>query len=262
MGYKTSMKNWEGLAQNDALWSILTDKKLKGEKWDKSQFFDSGKKEVDNIMKYLKQEGVQPVDTELAMDFGCGAGRVSRALSSYFEKVIGVDASPTMITLAAEENKEFVQKIKFKLNQKEDLSQFADSSFSMTFTVITLQHIPSAQSVGFISEFIRLIKPGGLAVFQIPTKDVREFSLMQRIRTFLRIRERLALIGIGKGFNMDMHPVAEEQVRNLVAEAGGEIKLAVNTNQTEPDYNGDVKFLKDGEAASGYLSRLFVVTKS
>lgn len=262
MGYKTSMKNWEGLAQNDALWSILTDKKLRGEKWDKSQFFDSGKLEVENILAYLKEQNIQAIDSELVMDFGCGAGRISRGLSRHFEKVIGVDASPTMIALAAEENKEFVGKIKFKLNQEEDLKQFSDNSFSMTFTVITLQHIPSAQSVGFISEFIRLIKPGGLAVFQIPTKDVREFSLMQRLRTFLRIRERLALIGIGKGFNMDMHPVSEEDVLKIVSQAGGEVKLAVNTNQTEPDYNGDVKFLKEGEAASGYLSRLFVVTKS
>src|SRR5690606_7016462 len=102
------------------------------------------------------------------------------------------------------------------------------NSFSMTFTVITLQHIPSAQSTGFISEFIRLIKPGGLAVFQIPTKDVRQLSILQRLRTFLRLRERLALIGIGKGFNMDMHPVSEEEVKRLVSQAGGEIKLAVN----------------------------------
>ena len=262
MGYKTSMKNWEGLAQNDALWSILTDKKLRGEKWDKSQFFDSGKQEVENILAFLKEQQVQPIDFELVMDFGCGAGRISRALSQHFNKVVGVDASPTMVALAEEENQEFADKVSFKLNQEEDLRQFPDNSFSMTFTVITLQHIPSAQSVGFITEFIRLIKPGGLAVFQIPTKDVREFSFMQRLRTFLRIRERLALIGIGKGFNMDMHPVSEDVIKQLVEKAGGEIKLAVNTNQTEPDYNGDVKFLNDGEGASGYLSRLFVVTKS
>src|SRR5690606_21243323 len=159
MGYKTSMKNWEGLAQNDALWSILTDKNLRGEKWDKSQFYESGKQEVSNILDYLKEKNIWPVDTDLAMDFGCGAGRISRALSSYFEKVVGVDASPTMISLATEENKNLADKIDFTLNQSEDLKQFPDNSFSMTFTVITLQHIPSAQSTGFISEFIRLIKP-------------------------------------------------------------------------------------------------------
>ena len=262
MGYKSSMKNWEGLAQNDALWSILTDKTQKGEKWDKSQFFDSGKLEVDNIMTYLKEQNIQPIDFDLVMDFGCGAGRISRALSHHFNKVVGVDASPTMISLATEENKGFASKINFTLNQSEDLKQFPNNSFSMTFTVITLQHIPSEQSIGFISEFIRLIKPGGLVVFQVPTKDVRELSLLQRLRTLLRIRERLALLGIGRGFNMDMHPISEGVVKQVVKKAGGEIKLAVNTNQTEPDYNGDVRFLPEGQAASGYLSRLFVVTKS
>ena len=262
MGYKTSMKNWEGLAQTDALWSILTDKKLRGEKWDKAQFFESGRLEVDNILDYLKEKNIQPIDWNSVMDFGCGAGRVSRALSDYFENITGVDASPTMIALAVEENKDFADKINFKLNQAEDLKQFSDDSFSMTFTVITLQHIPSEQSSGFISEFIRLIKPGGLAVFQVPTKDVRQLSITQRLRSFLRIRERLALVGIGKGFQMDMYPISEERIVQMIKNAGGEVKLAVNTNQTEPDYNGDVKFLKEGQAASGYLSRLFVVSKS
>ena len=261
MGYKTSMKNWEGLAQNDALWSILTDNKQKGEKWDKSQFFESGKLEVDGILQFVKSKNIAPIDFKNAMDFGCGAGRISRALSKHFEQVTGVDASPTMLKLAELENKDFSEQLSFVLNQKEDLSQFPDNSFSVAFSVITLQHIPSEQSVNFIREFIRVTKPGGLAIFQVPTKDVRELSLLQKIKTFVRIRERLALLGIGKGFNMDMHPVAEEKVRQLVKQAGGEIELAVNTNQTEPDYNGHVKFLKEDEPASGYMSRLFVVRK-
>lgn len=261
MGYKTSMKNWEGLAQNDALWSILTDNKQKGEKWDKEQFYASGKNEVDGILGFLDGQHMVPIDKQKVLDFGCGAGRISRGLSSHFDKVIGVDASPTMVELAKAEHKEVGDKIEFVLNQEEGLAQFEEGSFSMTFSVITLQHIPSEQSVGFIKEFIRLIKPGGLAVFQIPTKDVRKLSLMQRLRTFLRIRERLALLGIGKGFQMDMHPVDEKAIRQVVKQSGGDVLLAVNTNQTEPDYNGHVEFLKDGEAASGYLSRLFVVGK-
>jgi len=262
MGYKTSMKNWEGLAQNDALWSILTDKKKKGEKWNKQKFYTSGEQEVSDILGYISGQGIKSKDHEHALDFGCGAGRISRALASRFKKVTGVDASPTMLHLAREENQDMKRKLQFVLNQEEDLRQFPDNSFSITFSVITLQHIPQAQSLGFIAEFVRLIKPGGLAIFQVPTEDVRQLNFLQRIRTALRIRERLALLGIGKGFQMDMHPISEDMITETILNAGGEVKLAVNTNQTEPDYNGHVKFLKDNEPASGYLSRLFVVGKS
>ena len=255
------MKNWEGLAQNDALWSILTDKKQKGEKWDKEQFFASGKREVNDILGFLDQQHVMAIDSDKVLDFGCGAGRISRGLSDHFKNVVGVDASPTMIALAEVENKELSNRVQFVLNQEEGLGQFDDNSFSMTFSVITLQHIPAEQSIGFIREFVRIIKPGGLVVFQVPTKDVRKLSLVQRLRTFLRIRERLALIGIGKGFQMDMYPLDEAKIRAEVKKAGGDVVLAINTNQTEPDYNGHVEFLNEGQAASGYLSRLFVVTK-
>lgn len=261
MGYKSSIKNWEGLAQNDALWSILTDSKRKGEKWNKDQFFASGKSEVDGILNYIQKNGVELRDVEQVLDFGCGAGRISRGLASHFQKVVGIDASPTMVALAEAENSEYQQKLSFVLNQTDDLKQFPDHSFSAVFSVITLQHIPAQNSRGFIAEFIRILKRDGLLIFQIPTKDVRKLSFIQRLRSALRIRERLALIGIGKGFQMDMHPVAEAEILDIIRDNGGELELAVNTNQTEPDYNGKVEFLKDHQDASGYISRLFVVRK-
>ena len=36
----------------------------------------------------------------LALDFGCGAGRLSRALAAHFEHVVGVDVSASMIETA------------------------------------------------------------------------------------------------------------------------------------------------------------------
>ena len=55
MGYKSSIKNWEGLAQRDALWSILTDDTKKDGKWDTENFFKSGQKEVELVFDYLKK---------------------------------------------------------------------------------------------------------------------------------------------------------------------------------------------------------------
>ena len=66
MKYKTSVKNWEGLAQNDALWSILTDSSKKGEKWNPEDFFKSGQIEVDTSLKILRDNQIEILVVVLA----------------------------------------------------------------------------------------------------------------------------------------------------------------------------------------------------
>ncbi len=50
-------------------------------------------------MKYLKDKGINYNDT-LALDFGCGIGRLTQLLCKFFKKCIGVDISKEMIKLA------------------------------------------------------------------------------------------------------------------------------------------------------------------
>jgi SAM-dependent methyltransferase len=261
MGYKSSVKNWEGLAKNDALWSILTDKSKKGDRWNTDDFFKSGKSEVEAVLALLKNEGIEVKRKNTAIDFGCGAGRLTRALYPYFEKVVGIDASETMVLLGRENNSDFSDKLEFKLNQTASLEGFSNASVSFALTLIVLQHIPFPQSLNFIKEMVRVLETDGLCVFQVPVKDVRKLSLWQKFKSTVRIRERLALIGIGSGFQMDMHVIEEGIIESAIQEMKGEIVLKSYTNQTLPDYNGDLQFYKEEHAASGYVSRLFVVRK-
>lgn len=261
MGYKTSMKNWEGLAKNDALWSILTDGSKKGEKWNPDDFFKSGEREVEAAFSLLKEKGVEVTQTNSALDFGCGAGRLTRALYSRFDHIIGLDASQTMVDIADESNIDFKDKLEFTLNQRSDLKDFESNSISFILTFIVLQHIPFPQSLNFIKEFVRVLEPGGLLMFQVPVKDVRSLTLWQRFKTTVRIKERLALVGIGSGFQMDMHVISEDKIEEAIKEQGGEISLSIHTNQTLPDYNGDLEFYEKEKEASGYMSKLFVIRK-
>lgn len=261
MKYKTSVKNWEGLAQNDALWSILTDNSKKGEKWNPEDFFKSGEKEVEAALQILEDNGVVISKRELAIDFGCGAGRLSRALTPHFTKVVGIDASPTMIEIAKKGNEDLKPQLGFELNEKGDLSLLPSNSVSFALSFIVLQHIPFPQSLQFVSEFTRVLEKDGIAIFQVPTKDVRKLSPWQRFKSFVRIRERLALIGIGKGFQMDMHILTEDQIKEAVEKEGGRIEKVFFSNQTLPDYNGDLKIYPKETEACGYISKLFVVRK-
>lgn len=261
MSYANSNKNWEGLADRDMLWAILTDPNKKNKGWSLDEFFQSGEKEVDFIIRFLSDNNMMPDNLERALDFGCGVGRISRALSTHFNHTTGIDISEKMIQSARELNSDLIHKLDFKLNESPQLDIIDNNSLDFILTVIVLQHIPSDYSKVFIKSFLQKLKKGGVLVFQIPTKDIRKLSLLQWLKSKIKIRERLALIGIGQGYHMHMYPVPEDEIQQVVNNSGGEIVSCKFTNQTDPAYNGNIEFV-DKKDSHDYYSQLFVVRKS
>ncbi len=111
-----------------------------------------------------------PEDRERALDFGCGMGRLTNGFSGYFGEVVGVDISREMLRLATEHRTG--QNVRFIHNATDHLRVFDDGSFDLVLSLIVLQHIPPSVSLSYIREFIRILKPGGVAVFQLPVRTV------------------------------------------------------------------------------------------
>ncbi|MEO8147569.1 MAG: class I SAM-dependent methyltransferase [Bacteroidia bacterium] len=260
MSFQSVNKDWEGLAQQDALWAILTNPDKAGNKWDKNDFFASGRNEIRVVFEYLKTNGLLPVDNNKAMDFGCGVGRLTRALSDLFLVVDGIDVSPTMIAKANELNKEFKDRMFFFVNQNTK-TNYEDNNFSFIYTTIVLQHIPYPQQVEYIAEFTRILKPGGVLVFQIPTKDIRHLSLIQKVKSTVKIRERLSKIGIGSYHHMQMNSVNENEIIKVLEDGNCKVSAHLFTNHTDVDFGGNLKFLKR-EESEGYESSMFIARKT
>src|SRR5688572_28982185 len=106
MSFQTVNSNWEGLAQQDAMWAILTNPDKTDNKWEKADFFASGRNEIRVVFEYLRTNDLLRFDNNRALDFGCGVGRLTRALGDYFNVVEGIDVSPTMIEKAQTLNKD------------------------------------------------------------------------------------------------------------------------------------------------------------
>ena len=53
-----------------------------------------------------------------------------------------------------------------------DRITFSDSTFDLVYSRIVLQHMPVELQGRFVAEFIRIIKPGGLAAFQTPSENM------------------------------------------------------------------------------------------
>lgn len=162
---------WEDAARKDPLWAILSDPAKRTRGWNLDEFFETGRREIARVFRDLEALRYSPQRGD-ALDFGCGVGRLTQALAPSFQRITGVDISPTMIRLAGRLNR-FPDRVRYLVNARPDLVVLPAMSFDFIYSDIALQHIPPDQSRAYIAEFLRVLRPGGLAVFQL-TAEHRE----------------------------------------------------------------------------------------
>ena len=163
-------ETWDELATKDAMWAVLTGPLATARDWDEHAFFATGVAEIDSVLDRVRLAGVIP-RFHRALDFGCGPGRLTQALAAQFESADGVDISSAMIDRARAFNR-LGDRCRYHLNETDRLAAFADATFDFVYSVITLQHMEPQYSRRYIQEFFRVLRPGGVVVFQLPGEPV------------------------------------------------------------------------------------------
>src|SRR4029077_10826297 len=79
------------------------------------------------------------------------------------------DIAPSMLERARRYNTS-TEGCHFHLNERADLALFADGSFIFLYTSLVLQHVPVPLARGYIAELLRVLAPGGLLVFHLPSE--------------------------------------------------------------------------------------------
>ena len=166
MEFKGLKATWNAWGRRDPFYAILTFPDKRNNKWEIDEFFRTGVEEIDEVIWYLKSLDV-PLRKHSALDFGCGAGRLTQALCNHFVSVTGVDVARSMIELANTYNKQ-PQRCRYMLNEQESLSEIADESFDFIYCCRVLQHMEPRYRDGYIREFLRVLSPAGILVFQQP----------------------------------------------------------------------------------------------
>ena len=159
-------QDWDARARENARHYVNTDKT----EWSDEEFFESGENTVaEDIRTDMINtcQGKDPKDMRV-LEIGCGAGRVTRALSNLFGEVHAVDVSGEMVRLARRALADRTN-VHVYQNNGEDLSVLpADQPFDFAYSIIVFQHIPSREVIeNYVREVGRLLRPGALFKFQV-----------------------------------------------------------------------------------------------
>jgi SAM-dependent methyltransferase len=95
-------------------------------------------------------------------------GRLTQALARRHERVVGADISPVMIDFARRLN-QYPDRAEYLCTADTGLDAFPRASFDCIYTNIVLQHVVPELAVQYLHEFFRLLEPGGVLVFQLPS---------------------------------------------------------------------------------------------
>lgn len=234
-------ENWDKFGKTDPLWAIASYKEKKENKWNIDEFFQSGKTQIDWVMGELKLTNIE-IGHVIALDFGCGVGRLSQALANHFNRVVGVDIAPSMIELANKYNV-FSDRCQYYVNQENNLNIFEKNTFDFIFSADVLQHMDPKIAKDYIKEFLRILSPSGILMFQMPSDNSQ---IIRRIIYQLGINNRVvSLISwLKRSPVMEYHYIKKKNMEKIISEYGGMVI------RTIPDHR-----------SNGVISYYYIVKK-
>ena len=134
---------WREFGETEPHWSVLTDDEFKQENIEDNidAFYASGPRSLDIDLNFLRRSN-QTISFGRALDFGCGVGRLTLALSPHADAVHGVDISEPHVRLAVEQaNLRSIDNVTFNvIDHLEDLLSLG--KFDFIISKIVLQHNP------------------------------------------------------------------------------------------------------------------------
>jgi SAM-dependent methyltransferase len=229
MDLKQTQENWNALGSSDPLFGVLSHEGKRGGGWNEAEFFATGVAEIGELFRRAKELGLDFAGGR-ALDFGCAVGRLSQALAPHFQEVDGVDIAPSMLEQARRYNR-FGERCRYILNDKPDLGLFPDSAFDLIYSNIVLQHMAPTYALNYIAEFVRVLSPQGLLVFQVPPGPqygrirlgLKALTPKPLLRLYRRWRYGAGAEGAAE---IEMNGVSPRRVAEVLDRAGGELKHA------------------------------------
>ncbi len=169
---------WEAFAREDAEFYIAARSVPDGDEQARHDFFESGRETAAWI---LEQVAGELPGQDLAVEIGCGVGRLLLPMTERFSHVIGVDIAPTMLAKLEANCRRFgIANAEPRLaHEPWDRRGEAD----LVYSWLVFQHITDWQLIASsVQRLAGTLKPGGVALLQF---DTRRPSPAYRLRNTL-----------------------------------------------------------------------------
>jgi len=171
-------RDWNTFGETEPYFAVLTHDRFLSEQMsdaDREAFFAFGEADVAQIFDLI---GISP---KSALDFGCGVGRLTRALAKRVDHVVGVDAAESMLRIAREN----VPNATFS-------TAIPDERFDLIVSLLVFQHIPVKRGEALLRDLLDHLD--GVAAlhftFHVPGSFVRRIA--RRVRARFPFVHRLA----------------------------------------------------------------------
>ncbi len=230
-------KAWTHMGDVEPHFSVLTDPRFKPDRLEANleEFHASGQQDLARLRSALVRNGITPGEDSVALELGCGVGRITHWLAREVNRVVAVDVSANHLALARRHldagganNIEFVQ-----LKRVEDISRLP--AFDLFFSVIVLQHNPPPVIAAILERVFTRLREGGIAYFQLPTyRAGYRFDLKSYLAD-----------NVGSN-DMEMHVLPQREVMRLASAHGCELIEVI-----EDTYTG----MRIGEVSNTFLLR-------
>lgn len=173
-----SDRDWQELASREPYFAVLTEEKYRNERLTEDarrEFFASGEADVEQLFILIRSHVAPEFAPRTALDFGCGVGRLTAALTRRVERVFGFDVAPAMLELA----RAHVPDATFA-------ADLPDVELDLVISLLVFQHIPTRRGMRYFHELLTGLAPGGVAAIQFTFR--RPGGPLRRAARFIRAR--------------------------------------------------------------------------
>jgi SAM-dependent methyltransferase len=152
-GLRDTDADWHEIGAADPHWGVLTAPEFRRENLRPAAvetFYASGRRHIAEVAAAFTRITGAPFHAGTALDFGCGAGRLTEAMAAYADHVTGYDISPGMLDAARSRG-----------GTATCAGELPAARFDWINAFIVFQHIPPARGMKLLDQLLARLAPGG-----------------------------------------------------------------------------------------------------
>jgi 2-polyprenyl-3-methyl-5-hydroxy-6-metoxy-1,4-benzoquinol methylase len=227
--FKHIQESWSFLGETEPHWSVMAWEEFRKSNIQKSAsaFFKTGKHDFERLLHTMERNAVDYSNFKTCLEYGSGLGRVTFWLSKQFKTVYGYDISKSHLQGINDYlTKEGVKNVTLRhIDKVTDIQNLP--SVDLIYSVLVLQHNPPPLIRLIIRAFMKSLKDGGIAFFQVPTYKLG-YNFCSRDYLKNEITKR----------SMEMHVLPQSEIFTIVMNEGGRIVEVIQDDCAGPDFEG------------------------